>query len=65
MKGFESALNAQVLDLIHHISAAIITTAGQALGVFVGQARSKSLHHCLGSEVLRDESGLRFPIEIR
>mmetsp|Transcript_22108 Transcript_22108/g.63389 ORF Transcript_22108/g.63389 Transcript_22108/m.63389 type:complete len:484 (+) Transcript_22108:1945-3396(+) len=51
----EGARLAQGLDLIDDVIAAVVPSAGKALGVFVGQGRAEALHDGTGREVLRSD----------
>ena len=51
-KEFDGPLNGQVLDLVHILAAAIVSGAGIALGVFIGQMAAHGLHHRGGHKVL-------------
>jgi hypothetical protein len=52
----QGALLAECLDLIDNLISSIVTSVGEALGVFVGEGRAKTVHDCPGGEVLgRDE----------
>jgi len=50
-EGFKGALLAQTLNFINDLVTAIVALAGVALRVLVCEARTKSFHDCLGSEV--------------
>ena len=45
----------QLLDHVHVFASAIVTAAGVALGVFVGQDRTGGLAHGGRSEILRGD----------
>jgi len=49
------ALDGQVLHLVHHLAAAVITRCGIALGVLVRKHRAHGLHHLIADEVLRGD----------
>jgi hypothetical protein len=46
------AIDRQLLDLIHMLAATVVTLAGIALGILVGQAAALSLHDALAGVVL-------------
>ena len=45
-------VDGQLLDFIHMLAAAVITLAGVAFGVLVGQAAALGLHHAPTGVVL-------------
>ena len=47
-----SPLDAQGLDLVHILAAAVVALAGQTFGILIGQDGAHSGDHCSGSEVL-------------
>ena len=51
----ESARLAQSFDLIDDVVAAVVPSAGEALGVLVGQGRTEALHDGPGRKVLRSD----------
>ena len=52
---FAEPIYSQLFHLVYDLAAAVITCAGIALGVFVGQYRAHSLHHLVAHEVLRND----------
>ena len=52
---FAEPIYSQLFHLVYDLAAAVITCAGIALGVFVGQYRAHSLHHLVAHEVLRSD----------
>ena len=53
-EGFYS-VDSQLLHLIHHLTASVVSLAGITLGILVGQARTQSLHDLIANEVLRGD----------
>ena len=49
---FANAVDGQLLHLVYHLTAAIVTVARIALGILVGQVRAHSLHHLVTHEIL-------------
>ncbi len=45
------AVDCQLLNFVHHLTAAIVTVAGIAFSIFVCQARAHSTHHFFAYEV--------------
>ena len=60
----EGALLAKGLDLIDDLVTAVVTSAGKALGVFVGQSRAEALHDGTGGEVLRGDELKAGPLTV-
>ena len=52
IKQLADALDGQLLNLVHHLAAAIVALAGIALGILVRQVRAHSLHYLVAYEVL-------------
>ena len=53
----QSALLAQLLDLVDELVTAVVTVVGVTLGVLVGEAGAKALHDGSGGEVLHIKRG--------
>ena len=59
-------VNAKLLDLIHHMTAAIVALAGQALGIFVGENGTHGSDDRRRREVLRRNQlqAVALPVEL-
>ena len=58
MLGAEELLGAVARQVLHHVgelASAVITLAGIALGVFVGEDRARRLEHGFADKVLRGD----------
>ncbi len=47
------AVDSDKLCFVHHFTSAVITVAGIALGILVGEARAHGLHHLVTDEIFR------------
>ena len=50
---FFDAVDCKLFGLIDYLTAAIITMAGIAFGIFVCEARTHGFHHLVADEILR------------
>ena len=65
-EGLQGTLLAEKLDLVDVLVAAIVASAGQALGVLVGHGRSKGIEHSAGCDILGgdEDDGLALTLDL-